>query len=260
MAFAFARDRTGAGEPLVLIHGTGSSRKVWAPVTELLAAERDVIAVDLPGHGDSPDNPAGSTPNPIGYAELLGGFLDDLGLERVHLAGNSVGGWTSLELAKNGRALSVVALGPAGLWRGRNPRRASGSLRMSRALSPLGVAIGRVGLRSAVGRTLMLGQMFGRPAKLPYDAAMDAIRGIRDMRGFDEHLEATGSTQFKGGGAIDVPVTVAFGERERLIPKSGRLRDELPAHTRWIELPGCGHVPTWDDPRLIARTILEGER
>ena len=57
---------------------------------------------------------------------------------------------------------------------------------------------------------------------------------------------------------IDVPVTVAFGERERLIPKSGRLRDELPAHTRWIELGGCGHVPTWDDPALVARTILEG--
>jgi pimeloyl-ACP methyl ester carboxylesterase len=259
-ASRLAFDRTGQGEPLVLLHGQGFDRRSFDPVVPLLAAERDVIAVDLPGHGESPDNPAGSTPNPIGYAELLGPFLDDLGLERVHLAGNSVGGWTSLELAKNGRALSVVALGPAGLWRGRNPRRASGSLRMSRALSPIGVALGRVGLRSAPGRKLMLGQMFGRPANLPYDAAMDAIRGMRDMRGFNEHIEATSNAQFKGGEAIDVPVTVAFGERERLIPESGRLRDELPAQTSFVELAGCGHVPTWDDPELVARTILEGGR
>jgi pimeloyl-ACP methyl ester carboxylesterase len=244
----------------LLIHGTGSSRKVWAPVFDRLASERDVVAVDLPGHGESPDHPGGVPHNPIGFAELLGPFLGELGLDRVHVAGNSVGGWTALELAKAGRALSVVALGPAGLWRGRNPRRAEASLRMSRRLSPLGAALGRVGLRSRVGRTIMLGQMFGRPANLPYDAALDAIRGMRDVRGFDEHIDATSNAQFSGGAAIEVPVTVAFGERERLIPQSGRLRDELPEQTRWIELAGCGHVPTWDDPELVARTILEGSR
>jgi pimeloyl-ACP methyl ester carboxylesterase len=53
-------------------------------------------------------------------------------------------------------------------------------------------------------------------------------------------------------------VTVAWGERERWIPAKARRRDELPGQTRWVELSGCGHLPMWDDPDLIARTILEG--
>jgi pimeloyl-ACP methyl ester carboxylesterase len=258
MALAF--DRRGSGEPLLLIHGTGSSRKVWAPVIEALAADRDVIAVDLPGHGDSPLPPPGVEPNPIGYAPLVGELLDELGIETAHVAGNSVGGWTGLELAKAGRARSVVAFGPAGLWADRNPRRAEMSLRMSRRLSPLGVAIGRVGLRTGLGRTLMLGQMFGRPARLSPEEGLEAIRGMRDTRGFDEHMDATSNSRFTGGHAIDVPVTIAYGDRERLIPRSARLRDELPSHARFVDLPDCGHVPMWDDPELVARTILNGTR
>jgi pimeloyl-ACP methyl ester carboxylesterase len=259
MGLALAYDRTGTGEPLLLIHGTGSSRKMWAPVKALLAAERDVIAVDLPGHGDSPDLPAGIVPTPPGYAEVVGGFLDDLGLTDVHVAGNSVGGWTALELGKAGRARSVVALAPAGLWR-RNSRRAQASLRMTRRMAPVMARLGKVALRTGVGRKLVLGQVVGRPAQLSPDEGLDMIRGMRDMRGFDEHIEAVSSIRFTGGDQIRVPVTVAFGDREHLLPKSSRLRDELPAHTRWIELPRCGHVPTWDDPALIARTILEGAR
>lgn len=46
-------ERRGRGEPLLLIHGAGSDWRVWEPVMDLLASEREVIAVDLPGHGDS---------------------------------------------------------------------------------------------------------------------------------------------------------------------------------------------------------------
>ena len=53
-ASSLAFDRTGQGEALLLLHGTGSSRGVWKPVIPLLGRERDVIAVDLPGHGGSP--------------------------------------------------------------------------------------------------------------------------------------------------------------------------------------------------------------
>ena len=77
-------------------------------------------------------------------------------------------------------------------------------------------------------------------------------------KGFDEHLKATNHARFSGGQGIDVPVTIAFGGRERLLSKrGGRRRDELPPHTRWLDLPGCGHVPTWDDPALVAQVILE---
>ena len=106
--------RRGSGEPLVLIHPLGAELVVWEPVMERLARERDVIAVDLPGFGRSPG--LDRTPTPRMLADAVGGLMDDLGLSRAHVAGNSLGGWVALELAKAGRALSVTGLCTAGLW------------------------------------------------------------------------------------------------------------------------------------------------
>ena len=64
--------------------------------------------------------------------------------------------------------------------------------------------------------------------------------------------------RFEGGRGIEVPVTVVFGGRDGVVPADARRRDELPAHTRWVEPPGLGHVPMWDDPDLVARLILDG--
>src|SRR5436305_15196537 len=101
-AVPLAFDRTGEGEPLLLLHGLGSSRLVWKPAVPLLARERDVIALDLPGHGESPVIP-GVEHMPVGYAPVVAATLDRLGVQGVDVAGNSMGGWTALELAKLGR-------------------------------------------------------------------------------------------------------------------------------------------------------------
>lgn len=102
-----ALERRGSGDPLLLVHGTGGSRLHWAPITELLEPHHDLLLVDLPGHGASEPPPDGIPHNPIGYAQLLVRMLDELGLNAAHAVGNSVGGWTALELAKLGRARSV---------------------------------------------------------------------------------------------------------------------------------------------------------
>src|SRR5437016_14210390 len=123
MARGVALERRGAGPPLLLIHGTGGARSHWRPLVELLAPHRELLLVDLPGHGESDLPPDGIPPTPVGYAQILAQLLDELGIESAHAAGNSVGGWTSLELAKLGRARSIVALAPAGLLGDRDPRR-----------------------------------------------------------------------------------------------------------------------------------------
>ena len=253
LASELAFERTGAGEPLLLLHGTGSSRAVWAPVLPLLARRREVIALDLPGHGESPLIP-GIDPTPVGFAQPVVATLDQLGLDRVDVAGNSVGGWTALELAKLGRARSVVALAPAGLWPGRNPRSAEIKLWLMHRAPPPPALL----LRSRLARKLLVGGIYGRPERLSIAELRDAAAVMRATRGFDEHLRRTSRSQFTGGQGIEVPVTIAFGDRERLIPERGRRRDELPPQTRWVTLPGCGHVPTWDDPELVAATILGG--
>jgi pimeloyl-ACP methyl ester carboxylesterase len=251
-------ERRGEGEPLLLVHGTGGSRMHWRPVVEPLSAQREVLLVDLPDHGASAPVPPGVDHNPIGYAKLLGRMLDELGLESVRVAGNSVGGWTALELAKRGRARSVVAIGPAGLWARRDPWRCVFALwsqhKMGRAFGQLAPPF----LRNPTGRALIMGSTVGRPRQMPAADAIEMAEVYASTPCFDEHLAETRRARFAGGRAIDVPITIAWGEKDRLLPAKARIVDELPAGIRTLTLPGCGHLPMWDDPELVSRTILEG--
>ena len=249
-------DRHGAGEPLLLLHGTGGSRSHWKPVVDRLAEERELLMVDLPGHGESDPPPPGAPHNPIGYAPLLGRFLEGLGIDKAHAAGNSVGGWTALELAKLGRARSVVALAPAGLWARHDPWRCVAQLWIQHKTGRLLAPLAPRAMRSDFGRTVLLKGTVAKPKQVPPDEAIELVTTYAGMEGFDAHLAATRKERFRDGGAIEVPVVVAWGDDERLIPKKARLRDELPPHARVVTLPGCGHSPMWDDPELVAQTIL----
>jgi pimeloyl-ACP methyl ester carboxylesterase len=260
MVRSVAVERTGDGDrPLLLIHGTGGTRSHWDPVRDRLAAEHSLLLIDLPGHGESPA-PRGLPSNPIGYARILADVLDDLGHRAVHVAGNSAGGWTALELAKLGRARSVVAIAPAGLWRHRNSRSAKmklrGQYRMGRRFAGLAPRL----MRSSVGRSLLLRDTMAHPRRMPAGAAAAMAVEYAATPDFEAHLEATSAARFRAGERIACPVTIAWGEDERLIPKKSRLLDELPRQTRVLTLLGCGHIPMWDDPELVASTIAEGAR
>src|SRR2546423_7414962 len=113
-----AHHRAGAGEPVVLIHGVGSQWQVWQPLLPALERARDVIALDLPGFGGSPSLPIGVVPGAAALADAVAGFMDELGIERPVIGGNSLGGWIALELAKRDRARAVVAVSPAGFAEG----------------------------------------------------------------------------------------------------------------------------------------------
>jgi pimeloyl-ACP methyl ester carboxylesterase len=254
-----AIERRGEGEPLLLLHGTGGSRAHWRPVVDRLAPHRELLLVDLPGHGESdlPSRPESHTP--IGYAAVLAGLLDELAIPSApHIAGNSVGAWTALELSKLGRARSVVALSPAGLWARHDPWRCTAQLwtehKMGRVFAPL---VPRL-MRSEVGRSALLRSTLANPRKIPPDEAVEMATTFAATRGFDAHIAQTRRQRFRDGQGIDVPVTVAWGDKERLIPSKARRRDDLPAHTNYVTLPDCGHSPMWDNPELVSRTILEG--
>jgi pimeloyl-ACP methyl ester carboxylesterase len=255
-----AYERSGTGEPLLLLHGTGGSRRHWVPVRPKLAAHHDVIAVDLPGHGESDPPPDDGDHTPLGYAVALAAFLDELRIDAAHTAGDSVGGWTALQLAKLGRAQSVVAIAPAGLWPRRNPWRCSlklwGMYRLGRLTAPLTDRA----LRSEAGRVRLLRGIVARPLNLSQEEARDLIETYNSTPTFTKHLAQTRRARFRDGAHIQVPVTVAWGDDEQLIPPKARRLDELPSHTKTLTFSGCGHIPFWDDPELVARTILEGTR
>lgn len=250
-----AHDRSGSGEPLVLIHGFGSFRGVWSPVLAELEREREVIALDLPGFGDSPADV--DHPTPARLADAVAGFLDELGIERAHLAGFSMGGWIVLELNKMGRALSTCALCPAGFWNRWERAFCKGSLRNSRLL--LALVGGRAAAlnRSAAYRRLAYRQFAEHGDRMTPEEATESVEVLRGAPGFGATLEALHEGHFTGGAAVTTPVTVAWGDKDKLLlPRQAERARRAILQARHVQLPGCGHVPMVDDPRTTARAIL----
>lgn len=247
-----AFERSGTGPALVLIHGLGATGEIWTPVISRLAEERDVVTVDLPGFGRSDPLPAGTRATAANMAGAVAELCTALGLERPHLAGNSLGGWTALEGGRAGRAASVTVLSPAGLWgRPLGPR--TRSFRpVAMKLRPLISLL----LRSKRVRRAALASSFGYPDRVPVDAARHTILSWVDSRSYDAANEEMRTGLFDPAGYPPIPVTIAWGELDRLVapPK----RERRPADARFLVLPDVGHTPTWDDPDLIARVLLEG--
>ena len=254
-----AYDRCGAGPPLVLLHGAGHRRQGWLPVQERLAKHRDVISLDLPGFGESPP-----LPNHLSYGLdtaviVLKEFFADLGLDRPHVAGNSMGGLISLVLAQQGMVSSATALSPAGLWSPLQRRVSLSAVRSvhrtARSMPPK-VAV-RLS-RTATGRTIMCGVLFGRPGLLEPQVLLADMQAMINAVGFIPSLAAGDKIIFTGR-VPDVPVTIAWGSRDVLMrrPRAALITQLIP-HAQLLRLPGCGHVPMNDNPALVAHVLLTG--
>jgi pimeloyl-ACP methyl ester carboxylesterase len=254
-----AFERSGTGPPLVLLHGLGSSRRVWDVVRPHLAARFEVIAIDLPGHGDSTPLADDIEPSPAAMAAAVAELLDELGITNPHAAGNSLGGWVALELAGFRTVRSLTLLSPAGLWRDGTPRYARASLRASYWLARHTGPVLKLLVGNRIGRWVILGQTHGRPARMSADQARTTIAALAGCSGFPTTLAATSPRRYLFRSGIDAPVTVAFGSRDRvLLPGQSRHLDQLPPHTRSAVLTGCGHVPMFDDPVAVAELISTG--
>ena len=243
--------RQGSGEPLVLIHGLGATKLVWKPQVEALARERDVIAIDMPGFGDSARLPAHQAPTAAALGAAISEFLTGIGVERPHVAGNSLGGWVALEMAKAGQAASACLLSPAGLWQMPLGPRSVNTRGLAKLAKPLVMLLAR---REAT-RLRMLSTVVGRPENVPVDDALQMIRDWIDAPGYADSNQEMRRHVFEDPERVRVPVTIAWGELDRLVapPKEHR----RPPCTDFIVLEGCGHTPNWDDPELITRVLLE---
>jgi pimeloyl-ACP methyl ester carboxylesterase len=249
--------RRGDGEPLVLLHGIGDSARLWNPVLPLLAVERECWALDLPGFGHSAALPAGVEPTPAALARAVIEFMSAEGHGTFHVSGNSLGGAVALELGRTGAARSVTALSPVGFAEGRERLLLETSLRATHRAAVLAFpSVGRVPLPALV-RRFALAQMVFRGQRVPPDELADLIKDLALSPGWDTTLPAMLAYRFSG--ELDCPVTIAWGERDRLLlfhPQSARARERLPG-ARHITLVGCGHLPTWDDPDQVARVLLD---
>ncbi|WP_367126289.1 alpha/beta fold hydrolase [Streptomyces phytohabitans] len=265
-AFDVAYERRGTDgghgdrRRIVLLHGIGHHWQAWEPVLTLLAASHEVVALDLPGMGASPALPPGLGYDRGGMRPVLAATLTALGLERPHVVGNSLGGLLALDLGLHGRAASVTALSPAGFWTEAERVYTGVVLRgMHAAATAAPEAVVARLARSAAGRAALLGTIYAHPGRRSPEAAVAETAALRDAPGFTRTLAAAArpDTLFTSD-VPDVPVTIAWGDRDRLLPRRQGVRAKrvIPG-ARLVRLRGCGHVPMHDDPALVARVVLD---
>jgi pimeloyl-ACP methyl ester carboxylesterase len=251
--------RRGRGRPLLLVHGLGGSWRSWETILDALAAEREVIAPDLPGFGATPPLPGEVSIATL--ADAVTGFLDEHGLRGVDAAGSSMGARLVLELARRGVVGATVALAPGGFWNGWE-RRYFGStiglsIRLVRLLRPVLPSV----TRSAAGRALLLAQLSAHPRRLPPEVVLHELRGYAASPSFDAALRSLARGPAQQGlpaEELRAPVLVVWGRQDRVcLPRqAARAMARFPgARLHWVD--DCGHFPQWDAPRETVRLILD---
>jgi pimeloyl-ACP methyl ester carboxylesterase len=247
---------------MVLLHGFTDTWRTWTPLFAGLEAHHAVFAPSLPGHYGGAPIPDGGPGMIESSLDLLEQQLDAHGIAKAHLVGNSLGGWAALELAARGRALSVVAICPAGGWEiGSKEDRAvlryfratERRLRATRTVLP---RIARVAaLRRVAFRDLM-----ARPGNVGAEAAMGFFTGAANCTVFEAALaQAEAGQAFGELGPIECAVRILYGTKDRIIrwpSHYSRMKQLLP-DAEFIPLEGMGHIAMWDNPAVVVQKVLE---
>ena len=248
--------RFGRGAPLLLLHGLGGSRRSWDTIAGPLAAERDLVVVDLPGHGATP--PLHGEASIATYADAVTAFMRAHDLIGAGVVGSSMGARLALELARRGVAGDTVALDPGGFWRGWEVSAFGASVALSarlvRALQPaMPVLTG-----NPVLRTVLFAQFSAHGWTVPGPIALQEMRSFAATPAFDALLDSLvhGPAQ---EGAIDTPgrVTIGWGRRDLVCfpTQAARASRAFPrAVLHWFD--HSGHFPHWDAPEETVRVIL----
>jgi pimeloyl-ACP methyl ester carboxylesterase len=257
--------RAGSGEPVVLLHGFTAAWGIWHPILADLVARYEVIAPTLPGHHGGPSYPADQ---PITFersTDAVEGLLDDLGVGTAHFVGNSMGGGIALELAKRGRARSVVALAPAGGWSrsdGEGPRIGNLFAKQIKMLKRTHAWSERIMRRPGTRRLAFREIMRHGELVSPADAAeisQAALHCSISQRAIQALLADEAGLTIGDLDRIGCPVLLATPQFDRVLPgprHAPRYRREIPG-VEAIALSGCGHVPVWDDTKLVTKLIVE---
>ena len=252
--------RRGSGRPLLLVHGLGAGWRSWLPIMDDLTERREVIAVDLPGFGDTP--PSTGEVSIATLTDSVADFIAEQGLDGVATAGQSMGARIVLELARRGIGGDTVSLDPGGFWSDRELAVFSATLRPSISLvKALRGALPAL-LGNPAGRTLLLAQLSARPWALSRETVLPDVQGLADSPSTGTAMDAlTKGPKQQGAPAGTVPgrVTIGWGRRDLVtLPRQAERATELfpDAVLHWFER--CGHFPQWDAPREAARVILDG--
>jgi pimeloyl-ACP methyl ester carboxylesterase len=253
--------RGGTGTPLLLLHGIGAIWRAWSPVLPYLQSRHDVIVPTLAGHGGAAPLDVEVTPSIEALADSIEDELDRLGLPTLHIAGNSLGGWLGIELARRGRASSLVLFSPAGAWRSqRSIQLRAAAIRLSVGTLGWWASWADVIAANPMLRWPLLAPQVAHPNRVASDELAAYIRAGSEAPIVLPLLRAIPQHQVRPLPAErDYPVRLVWADRDRVLPFDSfgtAMLERLPG-AELVRLPGVGHVPMSDEPARVAELILE---
>jgi pimeloyl-ACP methyl ester carboxylesterase len=239
-----AIDAEGEGAPLVLLHGVGANRGIWKLVVPALAAERLVLAPDLPGFGDSRAIGDGFELEPVAdaIADAISSRVDG----PYDLVGNSLGGAVALVLARRrpGSVRRLVLAAPAGF----SPRPELVSAVAGRLAGPaitIRRVVGAPLAGSAVARRALLWGTVAAPQRLPERDARAMLQASRDSTRIGPAITAVLRADLHADLVpVKAPLGLIWGERDRIVPIAAlqsirAVRPDAIVQT----ISAAGHVP-----------------
>jgi pimeloyl-ACP methyl ester carboxylesterase len=249
----------GPGPTLLLVHGLGGSWKVWLENILPFAHDHRVIAVDLPGFGDSAV-PTSCTY--AAYADTLARFCRHLGLTSVVVAGNSFGGWVSTELALRHPDLVVglAIIDGAGIVPTRGERlKVVNMMRTAGRMAPLGVRFKERVINSPKNRKRAFGFIIARADLLPPDLAT-VLMPERTSPVFatviDEAVRSWSQDWCDLVAKLDTPSLVVWGAVDKQLPlRHAKLWHRMLVDSELVVVPGAGHMPMLESPRIVNDAI-----
>lgn len=241
-----------AHRPLVLSHGLGGNHAIWFQQVHHFASDRMVVTWDHRGFGNSTDRADRSGPE-VAACDLLA-VCDHLGLEHPDLVGQSMGGWTVIgaELTRPGFANSIVLADSIG---GLTSDAVTAGFAAPRRVEATGTDFATLGLHPAIDASLVerdparahLYQLIGDFGSIDATTLMTRL--------FDTTHDPAEA------GTIACPVLCLVGERDPLLPPAViRAGADLLPDARFVEVPGSGHSPYFEDPELwniLVRRFLD---
>jgi pimeloyl-ACP methyl ester carboxylesterase len=251
------RFRGGSGEPMVLLNGGINTWTSWQPQLPILTGRFDVLAPTHIGNAGSAALPPGA-PTVDAFVDAAEAAMDEAGFTKAHLAGVSLGGWVAMELARRNRALSVYAFAPAGGWA------SEASLQRIKkffAMVNRSARYGRYGTplvaRIPKARHVLLRDTNAHGERMPAEALVRLIHEVAASE-VPRAIAGLAFEPLKPYEDPGVPVTIAWPERDRLLPKEhyGTAWQQAAPFADWLTVPGVGHVPNYDEPELIAQQII----
>ncbi len=251
----------GLNEPVVLVHGLGGQWQNWLENIPRLAQERRVLALDLPGHGLTPE-PADSKISISGYGRCVDAFCERLGLGKVAVVGNSMGGFISAEVAiqfpeRVSRLVLVSAAGISSADALQAPVLTIG--RLASAIATNSAARHRRLAARPVTRHASLALVARHPRLLKADLAYEGFFKGAGKPGFDDALRACLDYDFRDRlPDVKVPTLIVWGEKDSIIPvRDADEFERLIDDSRKVVMKDTGHIPMAERPEAFNDVLTD---